>query len=125
MSTATADKTPAALAQAMLDRHRPALMAAPFEMLSELWGSIEAAYGMAGIAWLGRNDRYFMLVRLLHRLPHPRPPLVLHLLPHRPLHLNMRQPPLPLPLLHQLQSANVALYLENLGKSGYTFLVRL
>ncbi len=68
MSTATADKTPAALAQAMLDRHRPALMAAPFEMLSELWGSIEAAYGMTGIAWLGRNDRYFMLVRLLHRL---------------------------------------------------------
>jgi hypothetical protein len=33
-----------------------------------LWEIIEKQYGLAGKAWLGRNDRFYLLVRLLHRL---------------------------------------------------------
>lgn len=47
---------------------RPILQDAPFEAISELWQRIEAAYGIGGRAWLGRNDRYYMLTRILHRL---------------------------------------------------------
>jgi hypothetical protein len=43
------------------------LQAAPFETLPDLWWDIEQAYGDPGKAWLGRVDRYYLLVRLLHR----------------------------------------------------------
>jgi hypothetical protein len=44
------------------------LQAAPFEAIADLWEIIERTYGMAGKAWLGRNDRFYLFVRLLHRL---------------------------------------------------------
>lgn len=43
------------------------LHAAPFDAIFDLWLMVEEAYGLAGQAWLGRHDRYYMLVRLLHR----------------------------------------------------------
>lgn len=43
------------------------LQAAPFDAVFDLWELVEAQYGIEGQAWLGRNDRYYMLVRLLHR----------------------------------------------------------
>ncbi len=46
---------------------RPVLQAAPFHGICELWEMVEAEFGAAGRAWLGRNDRYYMLVRMLHR----------------------------------------------------------
>lgn len=52
---------------AELDRFRLALQTASFELVSELWGDIEEIYGVQGKHWLGRNDRYYLLVRLLHR----------------------------------------------------------
>jgi phage terminase large subunit-like protein len=50
-----------------LDPLRPRLQAAPFEALPELWRAIEDEYGVEGKAWLGRNDRYYLLVAVLHR----------------------------------------------------------
>jgi phage terminase large subunit-like protein len=50
-----------------LDPLRPQLQAAPFEALPELWAAIEEDWGVEGKAWLGRNDRYYLLVRVLHR----------------------------------------------------------
>lgn len=50
------------------DDVRDALQAARFEDVADLWELIEAQYGIAGQAWLGRNDRYYLLTRLLHRL---------------------------------------------------------
>jgi phage terminase large subunit-like protein len=47
---------------------RAALQAAPFSKVADLWQIIEHQYGVAGKAWLGRNDRFYLLVRLLHRL---------------------------------------------------------
>lgn len=47
---------------------RAQLQAAPFEAVSDLWALIEVNYGMPGKAWLGRNDRFYLLTRLLHRL---------------------------------------------------------
>lgn len=43
------------------------LQEAPFEALPDLWGDIERQYGDRGRAWLGRNDRYYLLVRLCGR----------------------------------------------------------
>ena len=54
--------------QAELDALRPRLQAAPFNAICELWELIEAKWGVEGMAWLGRWDRYYMLTRLLHRL---------------------------------------------------------
>lgn len=51
-----------------LDLLRPVLQAAPWEQICDLWEMIEADLGVAGRAWLGRNDRYFLLTRLLHRM---------------------------------------------------------
>jgi phage terminase large subunit-like protein len=44
------------------------LQAAPFDTVADLWELIESAYGNEGRAWLGRNDRFYLLTRLLHRL---------------------------------------------------------
>ena len=44
-----------------------ALQAAPFDHIADLWGIVESEYGLDGQAWLGRNDRYYLLTRLLHR----------------------------------------------------------
>lgn len=44
------------------------LQTAPFDAVCDLWEIIEKQYGVAGKAWLGRNDRFYLLVRLLHRL---------------------------------------------------------
>ncbi len=59
---------PTKLVQSILDGHRDTLQALPFHEVAEAWDVIEASYGLAGTAWLGRNDRYFLLVRLLHRV---------------------------------------------------------
>lgn len=50
------------------DEFKATLQAAPFDTVADLWELVESQYGMAGKAWLGRNDRYYLLVRLLHRL---------------------------------------------------------
>jgi hypothetical protein len=50
------------------DEIRAALHAAPFDTVADLWEVIESQYGMDGKAWLGRNDRFYLLTRLLHRL---------------------------------------------------------
>lgn len=50
------------------DEVRADLHAAPFEDIYDLWEIIERTYGDEGKAWLGRNDRFYLLVRLLHRL---------------------------------------------------------
>lgn len=47
---------------------RQALHDAPFRDVYEMWRIIEDEYKDAGKAWLGRNDRYYLLVRLLNRL---------------------------------------------------------
>lgn len=47
---------------------RVTLHAAPYVGVAELWELIEERYGVAGQAWLGRNDRFYLLTRLLHRL---------------------------------------------------------
>lgn len=47
---------------------KTALQAAPFDAVCDLWQIIEDQYGVAGQAWLGRNDRFYLLTRLLHRL---------------------------------------------------------
>lgn len=51
-----------------LDLLRPVLQAAPWGEICNLWEMIEADLGIAGRAWLGRNDRYFLLTRILHRI---------------------------------------------------------
>ena len=52
-----------------LPKHiRGHLQTAPFDAICDLWEIIEKQYGLAGKAWLGRNDRFYLLVRLLHRL---------------------------------------------------------
>ncbi len=50
-----------------LDQFRQDLQAAPYDKVVGLWEIIEAEFGDAGRAWLGRNDRYYLLVVLLHR----------------------------------------------------------
>jgi hypothetical protein len=44
------------------------LQAAPITAVFDLWDLVEATYGNAGKAWMGRHDRYYLLTRLLHRL---------------------------------------------------------
>lgn len=50
------------------DEIRRAIREAPFGIIFKLWHEFEDEYGLVGRAWLGRNDRYYMLVRLLNRL---------------------------------------------------------
>lgn len=50
------------------DDLRAELHAAPFDAVADLWELVEQQYSDDGRAWLGRNDRYYLLVRLLHRL---------------------------------------------------------
>jgi phage terminase large subunit-like protein len=50
------------------DDFRAAIQSAPLEAVADLWELVETQYGVEGQAWLGRNDRYYLLVRLLHRL---------------------------------------------------------
>lgn len=45
-----------------------ALHEAPFGIIKDLWHEFEDEFDMVGRAWLGRNDRYYLLVRLLNRL---------------------------------------------------------
>lgn len=48
-----------------LDQLAPDLQRAPFDKVCDLWEIVEGEPG--GRAWLGRNDRYYLLTRLLHR----------------------------------------------------------
>lgn len=50
-----------------LDQLAPDLQSAPFDKLIDLWELVESECGNAGKAWLGRNDRFYLLTRLLHR----------------------------------------------------------
>jgi len=47
---------------------RTALHEAPFSKVVQLWVAFEEKFGSEGRAWLGRNDRYYLLVRILKRL---------------------------------------------------------
>lgn len=51
----------------ILDVLKPDLQAAPFDAICDLWEMVELAQGDEGKAWLGRNDRFYLLTRLLHR----------------------------------------------------------
>lgn len=51
-----------------LDQLAPDLHAAPFEKICDLWEIVEAEHGLEGRAWLGHNDRFYLLTRILHRL---------------------------------------------------------
>ena len=53
--------------EAYLDEFRAKLQAAPYDKIVALWEVLEADLGDFGRAWLGRNDRYYLLVVLLHR----------------------------------------------------------
>lgn len=46
---------------------RKALWACPFEKIVEAWRLIVELHGNEGKRWLARNDRYYLLVVLLHR----------------------------------------------------------
>jgi hypothetical protein len=46
---------------------RRTLQAAPFESLCGLWSEVERRHGDRGRAWLGRNDRFYLLTRILKR----------------------------------------------------------
>lgn len=50
------------------DEFRTTLHAAPFDVVADLWELVETRYGIEGKAWLGANDRFYLLTRLLHRL---------------------------------------------------------
>ena len=50
-----------------LDQLAPDLQHAPFDKVCDLWELVENDCGDAGKAWLGRNDRFYLLTRLLHR----------------------------------------------------------
>lgn len=50
------------------DDVRAGLQAAPFDTVADLWELVETGFGIEGKAWLGRNDRFYLLTRLLHRL---------------------------------------------------------
>lgn len=50
-----------------LNEFRATLQSASFGLVPDLWHDIEDVYGVAGKNWLGRNDRYYLLTRLLKR----------------------------------------------------------
>jgi len=47
--------------------YRAIIQAARFEQVTHFWEAVELEYGDAGKAWLGRNDRFYLLTRLLKR----------------------------------------------------------
>lgn len=49
------------------DRIKDQLMSAPFEKVAELWKVLEEQAGEPAKKWLAQNDRYYLLVRILHR----------------------------------------------------------
>lgn len=51
-----------------LDDFRPMLHEAPLERIVGMWQIIEEGFGDEGRRWLGRNDRYYLLTMLLHRV---------------------------------------------------------
>lgn len=67
MSEAAAIERTQAHVDAELASFRLALQTASFELVAELWADIEDIYGVEGKHWLARNDRYYLLTRLLHR----------------------------------------------------------
>ena len=50
-----------------LDALRVKLHAAPFNKVALLWEAIELELGHEGRRWLARSDRYYLLLRVLHR----------------------------------------------------------
>lgn len=46
---------------------RTIIQAARFEQVPHFWEAVELEHGDAGKAWLGRNDRFYLLTRLLNR----------------------------------------------------------
>ena len=50
-----------------LQQVAPYLKRASFSKICALWQIIEEDCGRPGRAWLGRNDRYYLLTRILHR----------------------------------------------------------
>ena len=44
------------------------LMAAPFDKVADLWKVLEEHFGQEVKPWLARNDRFYLLVRILNRL---------------------------------------------------------
>lgn len=50
-----------------LDQLAPDLQSAPFDRIQGLWRIVENDHGDVGRAWLGRNDRFYLLVESLHR----------------------------------------------------------
>lgn len=49
------------------DRIKHQLLSAPFERVAELWHVLESQAGDPAKVWLSCNDRYYLLVRMLHR----------------------------------------------------------
>lgn len=68
----TQRSTPVVRTQADVDRElnhfKLAIQTASFELVAELWADVEEVYGIEGKSWLGRNDRFYLLTRLLHRV---------------------------------------------------------
>ena len=46
---------------------RRSLQSALFKSVCGLWSEVERRYGDRGRAWLGRNDRFYLLTRILKR----------------------------------------------------------
>ena len=49
------------------DRLVHQLRNAPFESVAALWKVVEEQAGEPAKRWLAQNDRYYLLVRILHR----------------------------------------------------------
>lgn len=49
------------------DRIKHQLQTAPFEKVADLWHVLESQAGDVAKKWLAQNDRYYLLVRILHR----------------------------------------------------------
>jgi hypothetical protein len=54
--------------RADLDQLVPDLQSATFEEICDRWEVIEDEFGDAGKAWLGKNDRFYLLTRILGRI---------------------------------------------------------
>lgn len=59
--------TPKSLDELLTPELAAEIQAAPFEKVLDYWQPIIEDAGDAGIAWLGRHDRFFLLTFLLHR----------------------------------------------------------
>ena len=49
-------------------RIKEQLLSAPFDKVAQLWATLEEMGGDQVIPWLCQNDRYYLLVRVLHRM---------------------------------------------------------